>query len=59
MTSISDRVRTLRARLAQRFADRRSSRPERLQRRTEAHARRLEAKRAHESDPMSRGGGGG
>jgi hypothetical protein len=41
------------------FVERRGRRPERLQRRAEAQAHRLEMKRRHESDPRGGGGGGG
>lgn len=54
MSSISDLVRAVKARLAQRRADR----PERLRRQAEAKAHRLEMKRRHESDPWGGGGGG-
>ena len=55
MTSIRDLVRALRERSAQRRADR----PERLRRRAEAKAYRIEMKRQHESNPWGGGGGGG
>lgn len=38
-------------------AERRASRPERLQRRAVAKAHRIEMKRAHETDMRGRGGG--
>jgi hypothetical protein len=55
MTSISDVVRKIK----DRWAARRASRPERLQRRAEAKTHRLEMKRAHETDMRGGGGGGG
>jgi hypothetical protein len=55
MPSISERLRTVKERLAQRRADR----PERLRRQAEAKAHRLELKRRHESDTRGGGGGGG
>jgi len=55
MTSISERVRMVK----QRLAERRAGRPERMRRRAEAKAHRLELKRTHESDPRGGGGGGG
>jgi hypothetical protein len=55
MNSISDRVRIVKKRLA----ERRAGRPERVQRRAEAKAHRVEMKRTHESDPRGGGGGGG
>ena len=55
MTSISERVRTVKERLA----ERRAGRPARMARRAEAKAHRLEMKRSHESDPRGHGGGGG
>jgi hypothetical protein len=55
MTSISDRVRMAKEWLA----GRRAGRPERVQRRAEAKAHRLEMKRRHETDPRGGGGGGG
>jgi hypothetical protein len=54
MTSISDRVQKIKARLA----ERRAGRPERMQRKAEAQAHRLEMKRAHETDVRGGGGGG-
>jgi hypothetical protein len=41
------------------LAERNATRPERLRRRAEARAHRLEMKRSHESDPRGGGGGGG
>ncbi len=55
MTSIPDRLRRVKERLAQRRADR----PERLRRQAEAKAHRIEMKRRHESDMRGGGGGGG
>ena len=52
MTSIVRKVK-------QRLAERRAGRPERLRRRAEAKAYRVEMKRRHESDPKGGGGGGG
>ena len=45
--------------LKERLAKRRAERPERLRRKAEAQAYRLEMKRSHESDPRGGGGGGG
>ena len=59
MTATSDRLRAIKERFAQRRAAQAAARPERLQRRTEAHARRLDSKRGWESDPKNRGGSGG
>jgi len=55
MTFISHVVQKIEERLAQR----RAGRPERMQRRAEARAHRLEMKRAHETDVRGGGGGGG
>ena len=55
MTSISDRIRMVKERMAKRRAER----PERLRRQAEAKAHRLEMKRHHESNPKAGGGGGG
>jgi hypothetical protein len=41
------------------LAERRATKPERLRKRAEARAHRLELKRRHESDPRGGGGGGG
>ena len=55
MTSISHIVEKIKEQLA----ERRAGRPERMQRRAEAKAHRLEMKRAHETDMRGGGGGGG
>jgi hypothetical protein len=55
MTSISHVVQKIKEQLA----ERRAGRPERMQRRAEAKAHRLEMKRAHETDMRGGGGGGG
>ncbi len=55
MTSMSHVVQ----RIKDRLAERRAGRPERMQRRAEAKAHRLEMKRAHETDVRGGGGGGG
>jgi len=41
------------------LAKRRAQKPERLRRRAEAKAHRLEMKRSHETNPKGGGGGGG
>ena len=55
MTSISHVVQKIK----QQLAERRAGRPERMQRRAQAKAHRLEMKRAHETDMRGGGGGGG
>jgi hypothetical protein len=55
MTSVSQVVQ----RIKEQLAERRASRPERMQRRAAAKAHRLEMKRAHETDAWGGGGGGG
>ena len=55
MTSISRVVQKIKEQLA----EHRAGRPERMQRRAEAKAHRLEMKRAHETDMRGGGGGGG
>ena len=55
MTSISRVVQKIKEQLA----EHRAGRPERMQRRAEAKAHRLEMKCAHETDVRGGGGGGG
>ena len=45
--------------LRDKLAERRGTKPERLRKRAEAQAHRLEMKRRHESDTRGGGGGGG
>ena len=45
--------------LRDKLAERRATKPERLRKRAEAKAHRLEMKRRHESDTRGGGGGGG
>lgn len=55
MTFINDRVQMVK----QQLAERRAGRPERLRRRADAKAHRLEMKRRHESGTRGGEGGGG
>ncbi len=57
MTAITERLRAVKERLAQRRADRHASAPQRAQRRAQAEALRRENRARGYTDPSNHGGG--